>query len=147
MADLLDVQPGALPWQPAADAELVEVYHRYDVPLIGLVRRHGTTYLFSCVFGVGRRTSIWAYAHLTESEVELIDEVDEAGFERLVQLLLTGRGLVVAIANENTGIGAVYKLSAHDNYGDVLDSLRSILEEFAQQLEQLHDVGRMSESA
>ena len=65
MAEHIAIEQGRPPWQPAEDAELVEVLHQYDMPLIGVIR-HGTSlHLFRCIEGHTEASQLWAYTPLS----------------------------------------------------------------------------------
>src|SRR3546814_6934174 len=51
MRPVISVQRGAVPWQPANDAELVATFNKFNVPTLGVVRQAGVEYLFLCVSG------------------------------------------------------------------------------------------------
>ena len=46
VSDLIRVDYGARGWLPAWDCQLVEVLHRQDRPLVGVVQQQGCLYLF-----------------------------------------------------------------------------------------------------
>jgi hypothetical protein len=97
-------EPGALPWRPNSTASLVDVYHRYDIPLVGIVEDDDTQYLFQCLAGHADDVSVWAYTPVTEREQEVLEEADP---EFLVQVQMgfsRGRPVEVAIATEDDGV-------------------------------------------
>ena len=99
MRDAISVQPGAVPWKPAADAELVVEYDRHDIPTIGIVRQSGTEYLFRCASGHGSAVSAWTYAP--------IDRAHRAAIERA-----EGRTDVDAALREAAKFPAVLAIAA-----------------------------------
>lgn len=128
MADLMHVQLRTEPWSPAWDAKVIEVFHRYDVPLIGLVAQHGSHYLFYCLAGAGRQGSVWAYAHLAEYEVLNLQEAEGAEFDRMLAALLLHRNLRVVFATEDHGIVVTAEVAPSNTMEHLLNSTLQALE-------------------
>lgn len=68
MSDLIEPQRHELPWHPTSDATLVEVFHQYDGPRLGVLVAHGVPYLFQAVIDMPDGFGIWAYTALDEDE-------------------------------------------------------------------------------
>jgi hypothetical protein len=98
MADELQIHTGADPWKPSDDSELIETYGYYDQPTLGLIRQAGQTYVFRCVDVLADRGSMWAYALLTDQEVEQLNETEDLP-GRLLEVT-TGKPFTVALAAE-----------------------------------------------
>jgi len=54
------VAMGDRPWHPT-DALVVEVTHRYDIPLEGVLEQDGCRFIFRCVYGETSECSAWVY--------------------------------------------------------------------------------------
>ncbi len=121
MADRLNLELGARPWKPSADAELVEVYNRYDIPLAGLIAQGGHHYLFTCLVGHADRANLWAYTLLEDREVAELDEATDE-YPGIMDRILRRRTLLVTIASEQSGVGFSTVLESGDN-APVADSL------------------------
>jgi hypothetical protein len=106
VSDLIRVDYGARGWLPAWDCQLVEVLHRQDRPLVGVVQQQGCLYLFDCMSGETDEASVWLYVHISSSEFEqLTSDRSPDSFRELLTQMEKGRGFRVAIAFERGGIG------------------------------------------
>ena len=134
MADEIFVQRRTLPWQPAENnTETIAEYHRYDVPLVGVVRQSGVDYLFRCLVGQAERISFWVYTILHEGEREALDAADYDDLPSLISEFGSHPG-VLAVAAE--GFGIVDSRSVSDPYAmdlrkvflELLDSVGKLIE-------------------
>lgn len=48
-------------WDPNPDSELLDVYDRFNVPTMGLLRISGERIFFRCIAGHGAPRSLWMY--------------------------------------------------------------------------------------
>jgi len=55
------VARGLPPWQPSSSAAEVEVWDRYDFPMVGTFQTHNRTVLFTLVGDAAQTVSVWAY--------------------------------------------------------------------------------------
>ena len=102
MSDAWRVEVGSVPWAPAPDLELGEVLDRWDVPRAGLLHQSGASYFFECILGDGAPTSVWAYAHVDDAEMEALlgmESIDD--FDKLSARLLRDRWVTVAAADDD----------------------------------------------
>lgn len=105
MSDRIEIAEGAAPWQPTEDSELVLELHRYDMPLLGVLRQHGTFYLFECLWGAVGPASVWAYQRIEDRDVDRLSTTDELNRSRaLVDELLGADEVSVAFATESEGV-------------------------------------------
>lgn len=86
MSGLIRVLGGCPPWAPAPDAEIVEVVHRYNIPLLTVVEQAGTQFMARCLFGELGSTSLWIYNRLDGHEAVMLcqgspEQVDEQADE------------------------------------------------------------------
>lgn len=108
MSDALRVEDGFVPWAPAPGLELGEVLDRWDVPRAGLLHQSGASYFFECILGDGAPTSVWAYAHVNDAEMEEllgIDSIDD--FDKLSARLLQDRWVTIAAVDDDTILTSV----------------------------------------
>lgn len=98
MGNQLHVQKGARPWLPADDVTLIEELDRYDVPLAGLIEQSDVTYLFTCLDGEVERANLWAYAPMTDREVEQLLASEPENFAEVIEHCLANRSVLVALA-------------------------------------------------
>lgn len=81
MSDLIQIVNGNPPWSPTSDTEIVEVVHRYNIPLLAVVEQAGTQFMARCMLGELGPTSMWIYNRLDEIEARILrdgspDEID-----------------------------------------------------------------------
>lgn len=145
MTDQMRPQYGAFPWCPGEDARLVEVYHRYDVPLEGLVWQGGATYLFRCIFGAGHDVSVWAYVLATEREQKALEAAYGEDLDVLLDELFAVDHVVVALAEEDQGIVLTAVASGAPTHSGLVDSATQTLKQRANSL--AGDVKRVTDDA
>jgi hypothetical protein len=105
MSDHVHLEKGRDPWLPSDESELKQVYHRFTVPLVGLVVQHGVPYVFWCVVGHAGPESAWAYARLdTASDAAVLESCDRNEFERALTTLVKDRACTFALSSDETGI-------------------------------------------
>lgn len=78
MGDQLSFQAEAYPWQPTEEAHLEHVFHKYNVPLAGVINQAGNRFLFSRVEDVLDDWSVWAYSLIEEGDIERLRDRDAA---------------------------------------------------------------------
>lgn len=101
MADVIHVERGFSPWQPAPDAHLVKEYQYYEVPTRGVIEQHGIRYFFACLAGADDTVSAWIYIRIdpkTEARLDAsaFEEFDTVGFDgpAVMALAVEGPGVV-----------------------------------------------------
>jgi hypothetical protein len=98
------VKQGRLPWRPNAQAEELEIFHQYEIPLTGTFRMGDSFVLFTLIMESEEDTSVWAYVELRPEvartlpgiEFESLDSMDE-----WVDAQFLGREAVFTIARED----------------------------------------------
>lgn len=65
---------GELAWAPSPAACDLDIWHQYDVPLVGTFRVGDTTVLFTAIGDVDDTISVWAYVPLTPARSAAIAE-------------------------------------------------------------------------
>ncbi|WP_157251140.1 hypothetical protein [Nonomuraea typhae] len=98
MSKQIDLRFGALPWEPADNAELIEVYDRHDRPITGLLRQHDQAYVFDCLEGHAWDVNIWIYAPVDDELVERLAEAEGADFRKALDHALTRCDITAALA-------------------------------------------------
>jgi hypothetical protein len=104
MADRIAIEQGRHPWLPSEDAELVETFHHYDMPLIGAIRQGSALHLFRCIDGHVDSTQVWAYTRITPEELEALRAAGPDDLDALVDRLVAGKPTVLALAHEERGL-------------------------------------------
>jgi hypothetical protein len=105
MSDHIHIELEAKPWQPSAVAELVEVFHKFSVPLIGVIQQgDGCRYLFWCVVGQSAPESAWAYANVQEDQLELLRKADHTNFLDALRSVIGDSASTFAVASDEKGI-------------------------------------------
>jgi hypothetical protein len=132
MADHLEVVPGHAPWEPSTDAKLVKTYHRYGVPLVGLIDRHGDTYLFVRRYRGEESLSVWLYAPVASDDVARLDAAAPAQDDSVrarnefAALLdeVEARGYnLYALTNEDSGVVATCRPTSPKELGDAISEM------------------------
>lgn len=96
MSDLAEIAEGGRPWEPTPRSIPGEIFHRYNMPLVGVIEQHGVRYLFQCRAGEVERANMWLYTRLTEEQGRPLG--DEARpFEEALEEATCGEG-VLAVA-------------------------------------------------
>ncbi len=78
MADQLTFQPGAVPWRPTDETELVHVFHKYNHPLAGVIKQRGNSFFFTLMEDVFDEWSVWAYVLVEPEDVERLRDRNAA---------------------------------------------------------------------
>lgn len=125
MADQPRIHGGLTPWQPTEyQTRLIAEYHRYDIPLLGVIEQSGSLFLFQCLTGEVEQLSIWAYTPLSAEEKARLDILEGEEFEGLVESV-TDRPGTAALAVEGWGIIATYEVADWSDPDEAVDSLLS----------------------
>lgn len=128
MAEHIAIEQGRPAWQPAEDAELVEVLHQYDMPLIGVIR-HGTSlHLFRCIEGHTDSSQLWAYTPLAPEELDRL-RADDGDLDALVAELSARRPTVLALASDDRGVTLSALVADPSGYETPLHAARAALGE------------------
>ncbi len=76
MSDLIELGLGRVPWEPTSGAQLVDVFHRYDRPLIGVFAADDSRFFFACVAGEAEPLSAWWYCQLRDDDLDRLRGLD-----------------------------------------------------------------------
>lgn len=149
MADLIHLALGTPPWAPAHDANVVRIYHQYDMPLLGLVRQHSVDYLFRCIAGEVESFNLWSYTTLSADDVEHLEKAaanrDQDEMDDLVEAIALSRSGVVAVAIEVDEVPSIVLFVHHEDAGS--DAFVGALRELQAQLDQYMDQIRWGQEA
>jgi hypothetical protein len=105
MSDLLYIEKGASPWKPAESTKLVEVFHAFTIPLVGLLDQDNVLYLFWCVVGHAGPENAWGYARIEDAnQLEALRRADHETFEQELRSAVADRACLFAIASDDSGI-------------------------------------------
>lgn len=128
MARHIAIELGRPPWQPVEDAELVEVFHHYDMPLIGVIRHGSSLHLLRCVEGHTDASQLWAYTPLSAEELDRI-RADDGDLDSLVAEVSARRPTVLALATDEQGITLSAFVADPSNHETPLHAARAALGE------------------
>jgi regulator of extracellular matrix RemA (YlzA/DUF370 family) len=135
MSDLMQITFGSRPWLPGPGVKPVAVFHKYDVPLIGIVKQHNVPHLFRCLIGEIEPVSFWGYSTLTEAEAKQLTKASGAEFERLIDAAFVDRTVMVALADEETGVLMAVQVEAKAAISDLVrdanESLKRLVQDAA----------------
>ena len=105
MSDLIELERGRRPWRPLAGAEPILVLHRYNHPLMGVIREpSGGLHFFECVVGAASPLSLWWYCPITSAEYEQLEDIEAPKIREIISTFLTTRRCVVALSVEDEGL-------------------------------------------
>jgi hypothetical protein len=135
MSGYVAIEQGRQPWLPSRDAEEVVVLHRYDMPLIGVIRQDGELYLYRCIEGHTEASHLWAYTALREDELEALGEATPEGFDQAVEAAAASRPVVVAIAHDDTGITASALVATPERYKSLIHAAGSALRDASDEVD------------
>lgn len=82
----------------------METLHRYDMPLIGVVRQANDLHLFHCIEGQVDSTQVWTYTRITPQELETLRVAEPGNLDTVLDGLVVGRPTVVALADNERGL-------------------------------------------
>ena len=97
------VQRGHLPWSPNAAATDLNVWHEYEIPLVGTFCLDGQTVLFTLVGDPDDDLTVWAYRCLSAEEAQVADDLtfDSGGeLNEYVARLFADHEAVLALAGD-----------------------------------------------
>jgi hypothetical protein len=134
MADVIHIQRGFAPWQPAPDAVLVKEYQYYEMPTRGVIEQHGVRFLFICAPPSDDELTGWVYFHLSPREEEMLDNATPEEFENAI--VHTGP-CVMAFAVDGLGVVRSYVL---DELSQV--AFNDVADQFSQELGQIAEHAR-----
>ena len=127
MSRQVAIEQGRHPWLPSRHAEEVLVLHRYDMPLIGVIRQDDDLYLYRCIEGHTDSSHLWAYSALREDELEALSEASPEGLDQAVETAAAGRPVVLALAHDDTGITASALVATPERYESLIHAAGSAL--------------------
>lgn len=73
---MLSLRRGQRPWSPHPDAQVVDSFLHYQVPLCGLFSLEDEVYMFSCMHGDLDEDAIWSYAPVSQSVLPHVQQVE-----------------------------------------------------------------------
>ncbi len=129
MAEHIAIEQGRHPWLPSEDAELVETYHHYDMPLIGAIRQGSALHLFRCIDGHVDSIQVWAYSRITPEDLEILRAAGADNLDGLIDELVSEKTTVVALAHEDRGLTVSALLADLTGYPSPLHAARAALGE------------------
>jgi predicted nucleotide-binding protein len=103
MAERIQIDLGALPWEPSPSAKLLKTYDYYDMPLAGLIDQDGVFFAFWALEGQAEEYTLWAYTALNPKLADYLDnarDIDQA----LASLMTHEPPPTIAVSREGTGI-------------------------------------------
>lgn len=104
MSDHVAIETGMPPWSPSADTELLQVFHRFTIPLVGVFVQAGVHYLFWCVVGHAGPESAWAYAPGDGDSVAALSNADNDTFDGALRRAVGDKASTFAIASDDKGL-------------------------------------------
>lgn len=94
---------GLSPWQPSSDATQVQVWRRYDTPMIGTFELGERIVLFTLVGDTAQTVSVWAYVIVPVEQEARFASVAFDSTEQVLELVdetFAGNEAVIVIAKD-----------------------------------------------
>ena len=135
MSEQIAIEQGRVPWAPAADAELARTLHTYDMPLIGVIRQGGSLHLFRCIEGQVDDNNLWAYTAVDETDLAALDAAGPDDLDDVIDHVIDGRPVVVALSRENDGILASALVRDPGRYPTLLHAAREALRSLSAEID------------
>jgi hypothetical protein len=96
------VSAGQPPWHPVPEAEIIDIWDKYDFPLHGIYSLGDDLIVFTVITTAGSR-SLWAYVPVPAEEREAVTRArfgTEAEFDAWLESLFAGHEVVFAAAED-----------------------------------------------
>lgn len=97
------IQSGGQPWEPCADITDLDIWHQYDVPLVGTFRFRGNPMMFAALNPADPKLTFWCYIELSAADLALIpdtwDSVED--MYSLLSYLYKNRTIGFAVAEND----------------------------------------------
>jgi hypothetical protein len=135
MSEQIAIEQGRVPWAPAADTELVRTLHIYDMPLIGVLRQGDSMHLFRCIEGHVDDTNLWAYTAVDDADLDALTAVGPDDLDDVIEGVVDGRPVVVALASEADGITASALVREPGRYPTLLHAAREALRALSDEID------------
>jgi hypothetical protein len=137
MSDYVRLERGQYPWKPTLGSDLSAVFDEYDMPLEGVIRQDGCSYLFECLAGRMAPTSIWMFTHIQPTELAELEQVAGAEYDTLVSQIQRAHPATVAVALRDEGLLAWVDASdVSEGLMEPLTALRIMVHQFAERVAQ-----------
>lgn len=97
------VSRGLPPWQPSSNAADVEVWDRYDHPMVGTFRLSGRIVLYTLVGDTSQAVSVWAYVLVPAGDEEKFAAARFGSDEQMTEFIqdaFAGNEAVFAMARD-----------------------------------------------
>lgn len=132
----IELQTGVAPWQGTNSSALVDTYHFYDIPLIGVMEQGGNQYLFRCMAGELEQTNFWCYSSITLEEIAAIEATNSREEFDAVLAKFNQRPVALAFATDSLGIIAWIDGDDWDDPGEAVKHLMAKVHEVTSNLQQ-----------
>lgn len=135
MSEQIAIEQGREPWSPSADAELVQMLHFYDLPLIGVIRQGDALHLFRCIEGHVDVNNLWAYTALTADDLATLAAAEPAVLDDEIDRIVDRRPVVVALSREGDGILASALVRNPGRHATLLHAAREALRSLSAEID------------
>ncbi|WP_459801120.1 hypothetical protein [Herbidospora sp. RD11066] len=98
------IKRGQRPWSPKPDAQILDVWHEYEIPLTGTFQLHECSVLFTQVMETPKGTSAWAYLCLSDEDAIKIKDIKFVSLDEMHQFVessFVGKEAVMALARDD----------------------------------------------
>ncbi|MFG1878783.1 hypothetical protein ACGFIV_28445 [Sphaerisporangium sp. NPDC049003] len=98
------IKRGQPPWRPRPDAGDLDVWHEYEIPLVGTFRVCSDLVMFTQVLETAKGLSAWAYTCVSVSDEDQLADVTFPSADELrsfVETLFRGREAVLVLARDD----------------------------------------------
>jgi hypothetical protein len=105
MSDHIHVDKGRPPWKPSEETVEVRVFHRFTIPLVGLIKQGERYFVYWCVVGHAGPESAWADARIDgPDDASDLAKSDGSTFDDNLRALVVDRVSSFAVVSDETGI-------------------------------------------
>lgn len=121
------IELGRHPWLLSEGTEFVETLHRFDLPLIGVIRHGNALHLFRCIKGEVDSAQAWAYTPITQEGLETVRAAGPGDLDDVLDRVGQGKPTVFALADEERGLTVSALLGDLSGYPSPLYAARAAL--------------------
>lgn len=116
MTDQIHLRLGAPPWHPADTVRLGKILNHYDIPLAGILKQHGSYFLFECLEGEVQDKNLWAYVPISRSLARKLGHLTGERLKAAMHEAYRDQPITVAMAlNGQIELGACVEIRTEES--------------------------------
>ncbi len=98
MTGQIHLRLGAQPWRPADTARPSKILNHYDIPLAGILKQHGSFFLFECLEGEVQEANLWAYVPISRTTARRLRRLTGDRLTAAMHSAYSDQTITVAVA-------------------------------------------------